>query len=247
MWFDALTNYLAAVGFGRDDDEVATWWPVDYHFIGKDIIRQHCVYWPAMLMSAGIEPPRGYAVGGWLLVDNEKMSKTTGNVVKPLDLVDTVGVDGLRYYVLADTPYGNDGDFTHDGLIGRYNADLANNLGNLMSRVATVVGSKCGGIGPAPVADGAAQRRRRGRGGGATAALGRRRATSRPGGDVVADPGDERLPRGQRAVEVGARPRRRRRARRRHRGAAHRRRARRRRRFRRPRSRSGSASACPGR
>jgi methionyl-tRNA synthetase len=108
-----------------------------------------------MLMSAGLEPPRGFAVGGWLLVDNEKMSKTTGNVVKPLDLVDTVGVDGLRYYVLADTPYGNDGDFTVDGLIGRYNADLANNLGNLMARVATVVGSKCGGIGPTPVAGGA--------------------------------------------------------------------------------------------
>jgi methionyl-tRNA synthetase len=83
------------------------------------------------------------------------MSKTTGNVVKPLDLVDTVGVDGLRYYVLADTPYGNDGDFSRDGLIGRYNADLANNLGNLMSRLATVVGSKCGGIGPAPRAGGA--------------------------------------------------------------------------------------------
>ncbi len=82
------------------------------------------------------------------------MSKTTGNVVKPLDMVDTVGVDGLRYYVLADTPYGNDGDFTVDGLIGRYNSDLANNLGNLTSRVATVVGSKCGGVGPAPSADG---------------------------------------------------------------------------------------------
>ena len=91
-------------------------------------------------MSAGIELPKGWAVGGWLLVDGEKMSKTTGNVVKPLDLVDTVGVDGFRYYVLADTPYGQDGDFTYEGLIGRYNADLANNLGNLVARVATVVG-----------------------------------------------------------------------------------------------------------
>ena len=140
VWFDALTNYLSAVGFGRDDEEFAAWWPADLQFIGKDIIRFHCVYWPAMLLSAGIEPPRRFAVGGWLLVDNEKISKTTGNVVKPLDLVDTVGVDGLRYYVLADTPYGNDGDFTRDGLIGRYNADLANNLGNLTSRIATVVG-----------------------------------------------------------------------------------------------------------
>lgn len=158
VWFDALTNYISAAGFGAGteagDAEFEKWWPVDVHFIGKDIIRFHCVYWPAMLMSAGLEPPRRYAVGGWLLVDNEKMSKSTGNVVKPLDMVDTVGVDGLRYYVLADTPYGNDGDFTRDGLIGRYNADLANNLGNLTSRVATVVGSKCGGLGPAPSSGG---------------------------------------------------------------------------------------------
>ena len=147
VWFDALTNYLSAVGFGTDPERFEQWWPVDYHLIGKDIIRQHCVYWPAMLLSAGIEPPKGWAVGGWLLSGGEKMSKTTGNVVKPLDLVDTVGVDGFRYYVLADTPYGQDGDFTYDGLVGRYNADLANNLGNLVARVATVVGSKCGGDG----------------------------------------------------------------------------------------------------
>jgi methionyl-tRNA synthetase len=152
VWFDALTNYLSAVGFGTDDERFGTWWPVDYHLIGKDIIRHHCVYWPAMLMSAGLEPPRGWAVGGWLLSGGEKMSKTTGNVVKPLDLVDTVGVDGFRYYILADTPYGQDGDFTYEGLIARYNADLANNLGNLAARVATVVGSKCGGEGPAPSA-----------------------------------------------------------------------------------------------
>jgi methionyl-tRNA synthetase len=92
-------------------------------------------------------------VGGWLLVGGEKMSKTTGNVVNPLDLVDEVSVDGFRYYVLAETAYGNDGDFTHEGLLARYNSDLANNLGNLLSRVATVVGSKCGGIGPAPLPD----------------------------------------------------------------------------------------------
>jgi methionyl-tRNA synthetase len=153
VWFDALTNYLAAVGFGTDTERFDQWWPVDYHLIGKDIIRHHCVYWPAMLMSAGIDLPRGWAVGGWLLSGGEKMSKTTGNVVKPLDLMDTVGVDGFRYYILADTPYGQDGDFTYEGLIGRYNSDLANNLGNLAARVATVVGSKCGGQGPAPAAD----------------------------------------------------------------------------------------------
>ena len=153
--FDALTNYLAAVGFGQATRTSSTsGGRSTYHLIGKDIIRHHCVYWPAMLLSAGVELPKGWAIGGWLLVDGEKMSKTTGNVVQPLDLVPTVGVDGFRYYVLADTPYGQDGDFSSEGLVGRYNADLANNLGNLASRVTTVVTSKCGGLGPAPTADG---------------------------------------------------------------------------------------------
>ncbi len=153
VWFDALTNYLSAVGYGQDDERFEQWWPVDYHLIGKDIIRHHCVYWPAMLLSAGVEPPKGWAVGGWLLSGGEKMSKTSGNVVNPLDLIDEFGVDGFRYYVLADTPYGSDGDFTYEGLTARYNSDLANNLGNLVSRVATVVAKKCGGIGPAPAPD----------------------------------------------------------------------------------------------
>jgi methionyl-tRNA synthetase len=150
VWFDALTNYLSAVGFGDGTNGYEQWWPVNFHLIGKDIVRQHCVYWPAMLMSAGIDPPKGWAIGGWLLTGGEKMSKTAGNVVNPLDLIDHVGLDGIRYYVLADTPYGSDGDFTYEGLIGRYNSDLANNLGNLLARVATVVAKKCGGIGPAP-------------------------------------------------------------------------------------------------
>ena len=153
VWFDALANYITAVGYGTDDKAFAENWPVDYHFIGKDIIRFHCVYWPAMLMSAGIEPPKGWAVGGWLLVEGEKMSKTTGNVVNPLDLIDVVGVDGFRYYVLAETTYGNDGDFSDEGLIKRFNSDLANNLGNLAARVATVVEKKCGGVGPASSAN----------------------------------------------------------------------------------------------
>jgi methionyl-tRNA synthetase len=153
VWFDALANYITAVGYGTDDKAFAENWPVDYHFIGKDIIRFHCVYWPAMLMSAGIEPPKGWAVGGWLLVDGEKMSKTTGNVVNPLNLIDVVGVDGFRYYVLAETTYGNDGDFSDEGLIKRFNSDLANNLGNLAARVATVVEKKCGGVGPASSAN----------------------------------------------------------------------------------------------
>ena len=153
VWFDALANYITAIGYGTDQARFEQWWPVDRHMIGKDIIRHHCVYWPAMLLSAGIEPPRGWAVGGWLLSGGEKMSKTSGNVVNPLDLVDEVGVDGFRYYVLAETTYGQDGDFTYEGLVARYNGDLANNLGNLLARVATVVGKKCDGIGPAPRAD----------------------------------------------------------------------------------------------
>ena len=163
VWFDALSNYITALGYGDPESQdpeslFHRRWPVNYHLIGKDIVRFHCVYWPAMLMSAGIEPPAGWAVGGWLLVGGEKMSKTTGNVVNPLDLVDEnnpegVGVDGFRYYVLAETPYGADGDFTYEGLVGRYNADLANNLGNLLSRVATVVGKKCDGVGPKPSPD----------------------------------------------------------------------------------------------
>ncbi len=152
VWFDALANYITAVGFGSDDEQFGKWWP-GVNLIGKDIIRHHCVYWPAMLMSAGLEPAAGYAVGGWLLVGGEKMSKTSGNVVNPLDLIDDIGLDGFRYYVLAETPYGQDGDFTYEGLIARYNSDLANNLGNLLSRVATVVGKKCDGVGPAPRAD----------------------------------------------------------------------------------------------
>ena len=152
VWFDALANYITAIGFGSDDERFQQWWPAR-HLIGKDIIRHHCVYWPAMLLSAGLEPPAGWAVGGWLLVGGEKMSKTSGNVVNPLELVDDVGLDGFRYYVLAETAYGQDGDFTYEGLIARYNSDLANNLGNLAARVATVVEKKCGGIGPAPAAD----------------------------------------------------------------------------------------------
>ena len=153
VWFDALANYITAIGYGTDEQKFEEWWPVNHHLIGKDIIRFHNVYWPAMLMSAGIEPPKGWAVGGWLLVGGEKMSKTSGNVVNPLDLVDEIGVDGFRYYVLADTAYGNDGDFTYEGLISRYNTDLANNLGNLAARVATVVGKKCNGLGTAPSPD----------------------------------------------------------------------------------------------
>jgi methionyl-tRNA synthetase len=152
VWFDALPNYITAAGYGSDADAFAKWWPADYHLIGKDIIRFHAVYWPAMLMAAGLEPPRCVAAHGWLLVKGEKMSKTRLNQIAPAQLVDDFGVDPVRYHFLRETPFGPDGDFSYEGMVSRYNADLANNLGNLLSRVATVVGSKCGGTGPHPPA-----------------------------------------------------------------------------------------------
>jgi methionyl-tRNA synthetase len=155
VWFDALTNYITAAGYGQPEEaeRFASWWPA-VHLIGKDIIRFHCVYWPAMLLSAGLEPPRDWHVNGWLLVGGEKMSKTALNQIAPADLVADFGLDAYRYHFLADCPVGSDSDFSHEGMVARYNADLANNLGNLLSRVATVVGKQCGGVGPAPSGDG---------------------------------------------------------------------------------------------
>ncbi len=150
VWYDALINYATAVGYGADPERFATWWPAVHHVIGKDILRFHCVYWPALLMAAGIEPPKQVDVHGFLLVGGEKMSKTALNQIAPADLVETFGVDGFRYHFLRDQAFGPDGDFSYEGMVARYNADLANNLGNLLNRVATVVGRKCGGIGPAP-------------------------------------------------------------------------------------------------
>jgi methionyl-tRNA synthetase len=150
VWYDALINYVTAIGYGDDPARFDAWWPAVHHLIGKDIIRFHCVWWPAMCMAAGIDPPAHYLVHGWLLVSGEKMSKSGGNQVTPAELVADYGVDALRYHLLRDTPLGSDGDFSYEGVTARYNADLANNLGNLMARVSTVVGSKCGGIGPVP-------------------------------------------------------------------------------------------------
>ena len=110
----ALANYLSAIEYGRDDERFAARWPA-FHLLGKDILRHHCIYWPAMLLSAGLPLPAGWAVGGYLLSGGQKMSKTTGNVVSPIDLADDVGVDAFRYYLLAETPYGQDGDFSYEG------------------------------------------------------------------------------------------------------------------------------------
>jgi methionyl-tRNA synthetase len=152
VWYDALVNYCTAIGYGADPARFEHYWPAVHHVIGKEIIRFHCVWWPAMLMAAGIEPPKQVHVHGWLLVGGEKMSKTRLNQIAPADLVADFGVDGYRYHFLRDVAFGNDGDFSYEGMVQRYNTDLANNLGNLLSRVATVVAKKCGGVGPAPTA-----------------------------------------------------------------------------------------------
>ena len=150
VWYDALVNYISAIGYGQEGDEFAKWWPSVCHLLGKDIVRFHCVWWPAMCMAAGIEPPSRFVVTGFLLVGGKKMGKSAFNQIDPVELGRDIGNDGLRYYLCRDVGLGSDGEFSYEGLVARYNSDLANNLGNLMSRVATVVGSKCGGIGPAP-------------------------------------------------------------------------------------------------
>ncbi len=153
VWYDALINYATSAGYGVDEEAFDRWWPHVHHLLAKDILRFHCVYWPAMLLAAGLEPPHRLKVHGYLLVGGEKMSKTRLNQIFPADLVETFGVDGFRYHFLRDTPFGPDGDFSYEGMVSRYNSDLANQYGNLVSRVSTVVTKKCDGIGPAPRSD----------------------------------------------------------------------------------------------
>jgi methionyl-tRNA synthetase len=154
VWADALFNYCTAVGFGDDKERFARWWPADYHLIGKDILRFHAVYWPAMLMSAGLEPPKCVFAHGWLLVSGEKMSKTRTNQIAPADLVADFGVDGFRYHFVTDQRFGPDGDFSYEAMVARYNADLANNFGNLVSRVLNMAVNYCDGTVPDAREDG---------------------------------------------------------------------------------------------
>lgn len=160
VWFDALFNYCTAVGYGSDPVRFDRYWPADYHLIGKDILRFHAVYWPAMLMSAGLEPPRCVFAHGFLLVGGEKMSKTRLNQIAPADLVETVGVDGFRYHFMADQRFGPDGDFSYEAMVARYNSDLANNFGNLANRVLTMSAGYVGGVTPRIVPTGRWWRRR---------------------------------------------------------------------------------------
>jgi methionyl-tRNA synthetase len=150
VWFDALTNYLTAVGFPDDTAMFERYWPADVHVIGKDITRFHCLYWPAMLMSAGLPLPRQVAVHGFITLEGERISKTAGNIVGPVELVDEFGVDAVRYYLLRNLSFATDGVFSREGLIQRYNDELAKDLGNLLNRVITMVNRYRGGAIPAP-------------------------------------------------------------------------------------------------
>ena len=153
VWYDALINYATAVGYGADPERFAEWWPATTHLLAKDILRFHCVYWPAMLMAADVSPLPKLRVHGYLLVGGEKMSKTRLNQIAPAELVADFGVDGFRYHLLRDNSFGPDGDFSYEAMVARFNSDLANNLGNLLQRVSTVVTKQCGGIGPPPRPD----------------------------------------------------------------------------------------------
>jgi methionyl-tRNA synthetase len=151
VWVDALTNYLTGVGF---PDEASAgfkrYWPADVHIIGKDIIRFHAVYWPAFLMSAGVALPKQVFGHGFLYNRGEKMSKSVGNVVDPFVLAKDYGVDQIRYFLLREVPFGQDGNYSREGIVQRINADLANDLGNLAQRSLSMLAKNCGGKLPKP-------------------------------------------------------------------------------------------------
>jgi methionyl-tRNA synthetase len=157
VWVDALTNYITAAGFpDTDSEKFRRYWPADLHVIGKDIVRFHAVYWPAFLMSAGIELPRRIYSHGHILSRGEKMSKSVGNVVDPFAVTDVYGVDPVRYFLLREVPFGQDGNYSHEAIVNRSNADLANDLGNLAQRSLTMVAKQFGGVLPSPGAFSAA-------------------------------------------------------------------------------------------
>ena len=148
VWFDALINYVTATGYGKDDNLYNKWWPANYHLIGKDILTTHAVYWPTMLLSAGIALPKTIFAHGWWLSESAKMSKSIGNVVNPLDLIEKYGVDPVRYYLMREMVLGQDANFTMESFIKRYNSDLANDFGNLLNRVSTLIKKNYEGIMP---------------------------------------------------------------------------------------------------
>jgi methionyl-tRNA synthetase len=148
VWLDALNNYVTACGFPDENAERWPYWPADVHFVGKDIIRFHAVYWPAFLMAAGLPVPKRVTSNGWWLMDGEKMSKSLGNVVEPRKLAEVFGLDQVRYFLLREKPFGADGSLSHAAIISRINVDLANDLGNLAQRTLSLIARNCGGVLP---------------------------------------------------------------------------------------------------
>jgi methionyl-tRNA synthetase len=150
VWFDALTNYLTAVGFPDDEEKFARFWPADAHVIGKDITRFHCLYWPAMLLSAQLPLPKQVPVHGFITLEGQRISKTLGNVVDPVELVDKVGTDPVRFYLTRNLSFSSDGDFLRAGLLRYYNDELGNDLGNLLNRVVSMIKRYRGSLIPTP-------------------------------------------------------------------------------------------------
>src|SRR6185295_13503754 len=150
VWVDALTNYITGVGFPDEKSPLWRYWPADLHVIGKDIVRFHAVFWPAFLISAGLALPARVFAHGFLFNRGEKMSKSVGNVIDPFDLINTYGRDQVRYFFLREVPFGQDGNYSHEAIVQRINADLANDLGNLAQRCLTMIGRNAGGRVPEP-------------------------------------------------------------------------------------------------
>ena len=148
VWVDALANYVTALGFPDEANPLWRFWPADLHLVGKEIIRFHAIYWPAMLMAAGLAPPRRVFSHGWWTVEGEKMSKSVGNVVDPVELADEFGLDALRFFLLREVPFGGDGDYSRRALVGRMNGELANDLGNLAQRSLSQIARNLGGALP---------------------------------------------------------------------------------------------------